>query len=174
MVTPNNVDFASSFFADAHSYLLASDRLWMGMPKQPEFLDFIEPRRFLLNHSIELGLKSFLIFNGLNMEKLKDRSYGHNLVSLYEECLRRKINHWEKFSLHDQKEIENWNRLNIPGEYAVRYPNFKSQPATHLFAREFSIKTLTAIQRCRWASPDEEVDLGILELEEAIARNRRT
>ena len=47
----------------------------------------------LIFHSIELGLKAYLINNGLSEQKLSKKPYGHDLIALYEKakCLGLKL-----------------------------------------------------------------------------------
>lgn len=40
-------------------------------------------------HAIELGLKAFLIKNGMSAERLRKKPYGHNLTELFEAAARR-------------------------------------------------------------------------------------
>jgi len=40
-------------------------------------------------HAIELGLKAFLAKNGLTADELSKKPYGHDLVALYSEAVRR-------------------------------------------------------------------------------------
>lgn len=55
------------------------------------------PVFFLVAHSIELGLKSYLLALGVQPETLMKPPYGHNLTCLLEECRRRKIGRFVKF-----------------------------------------------------------------------------
>ncbi|MEK6553511.1 MAG: hypothetical protein AABZ54_08705, partial [Bacteroidota bacterium] len=45
---------------------------------------------YLIGHSIELSLKSFLLRRGLKKEELKNK-YGHDLSALLSESRRRKL-----------------------------------------------------------------------------------
>jgi hypothetical protein len=47
------------------------------------------PHYVILFHAIELGLKAFLIKDGMSIEELRKSPYGHNLQSLYREASKR-------------------------------------------------------------------------------------
>jgi hypothetical protein len=47
------------------------------------------PHYVILFHAIELGLKAFLIKEGMDKEILRKNAYGHNLRSLYDEATKR-------------------------------------------------------------------------------------
>jgi len=51
--------------------------------------DFNVPEYILLFHSIELGLKGFLVKSGVTPTALRKRPYGHNLVNLYRGAIKR-------------------------------------------------------------------------------------
>lgn len=52
---------------------------------------------YLLGHSLELLLKSFLIGRGAKISELRSRKYGHDLEQLLKEAKRRKIGRELKF-----------------------------------------------------------------------------
>lgn len=55
-------------------------------------------------HAIELGLKAFLIKQGLSEKRLSKKPYGHNLVGLYEESKARGL----KLDFADVDEMLIW------------------------------------------------------------------
>jgi hypothetical protein len=69
------------FYAQAISYRKAADLLVaqgdgsIGLPV-----------RFLYSHAFELFFKVFLRLNGLTVEELAKKKYGHNLAVLYDKC----------------------------------------------------------------------------------------
>lgn len=56
---------------------------------------------YLLGHSLELLLKSFLIGRGTKISELRSRKYGHDLEKLLRESKRRKIGRELKFESLD-------------------------------------------------------------------------
>lgn len=65
---------------------------------------------YLVGHSIELALKSFLVAKGYSKAELRSRKkYGHNLANLLKECRRRKLGREAKL---ENAEIEAINLLN--------------------------------------------------------------
>lgn len=44
------------------------------------------PIRFLYSHAFELFFKAFLRLNGITVEDLAKKKFGHNLAVLYEKC----------------------------------------------------------------------------------------
>lgn len=57
---------------------------------------------YLLGHSLELLLKSFLIGRGTEVSELRSRKYGHDLEKLLTESKRRKIGRELKFESLDE------------------------------------------------------------------------
>ncbi|TZF80717.1 hypothetical protein [Cognatilysobacter lacus] len=46
---------------------------------------------YLVGHSVELSLEAFLLGRGVAIAKLRNKPFGHNLVSLVSEARRRKL-----------------------------------------------------------------------------------
>ena len=61
---------------------------------------------YLIGHSIELSLKSFLLSRGLKIDELKSNKYGHNLSVLLSESRRRKLGNIVKLTQRERKAIE--------------------------------------------------------------------
>lgn len=72
------------FFAYAHSYARAADVLL-----QSDALDTRIPALFLLAHSLELSLKSYLLSQGVDAVSLSRYPYGHDLAYCLTEALSR-------------------------------------------------------------------------------------
>lgn len=58
------------------------------------------PIRFLYYHAIELYLKSFLLTNGVALEKLRSKAFGHNLQRLLKKAIALGLDATE---LHQQQ-----------------------------------------------------------------------
>jgi len=75
-------------FNFAHSYLGAAralDRLdWRDLETHPD-----SPVAFLYWHAIELFLKAFLLADGMKIAELRQKKFGHNLIALRGEAIRR-------------------------------------------------------------------------------------
>ena len=65
---------------------------------------------YLIGHSIELSLKSFLLSRGLKIDELRSRKYGHDLSALLIESRRRKLGNIVKLT---QREIKAINLLSF-------------------------------------------------------------
>jgi hypothetical protein len=44
------------------------------------------PVMYLVGHAIELSLKAYLSYNGISLEDLARKNYGHNLVACYDKA----------------------------------------------------------------------------------------
>lgn len=76
--------YAFEFYAAgmAADDVLIEDREYEQMPAIPVF--------YLVGHAIELGLKAFLLQQGVTLNEIRDpKKYGHNLQPAYEEALQR-------------------------------------------------------------------------------------
>ena len=88
------------------------------------------PAYFLVGHSIELSLKSFLLSRGEKIEILRSQKFGHNLEALLKESKRRKLGREVKVTQKEKLIIlilnENYKKKNL--EYFLlgytRYPRY--------------------------------------------------
>ncbi|MEM1278001.1 MAG: hypothetical protein AAGH74_15865 [Pseudomonadota bacterium] len=75
-------------FNYAHSFLGAARALassdWRSHETHPT-----SPQEFLYWHSIELFLKAFLLADGVSLERLKSRGFGHDISKLVAESTQR-------------------------------------------------------------------------------------
>ena len=71
------INGASEFF-DAAGTLWSSNTDLVHQSSKPT--PFVVP--YLIGHSIELSLKSFLLSRGLKIDELRGRKYGHDLSAL--------------------------------------------------------------------------------------------
>ena len=69
--------YAREFYDTA----IAADRV-VGMRPGFEIIAPI-PVMYLVGHSIELGLKSFLLHEGIPLDDLPKKKYGHNLINCF-------------------------------------------------------------------------------------------
>ena len=44
------------------------------------------PVMYLIGHSIELGLKSYLLYMGISLDDLPQKKYGHNLIKSFDKA----------------------------------------------------------------------------------------
>jgi hypothetical protein len=56
---------------------------------------------YLVGHSVELSLKSFLLGRGMPITTLRSRKYGHNLTVLLAESRKRKLGLCSKLTAKD-------------------------------------------------------------------------
>lgn len=79
----------ASFFSLSTEFLEAAEMLYSTPPKKVCFSIVI---LYLLGHSAELPLKSFLYKRGISLEQLK-RAYGHNFSKLAGRCYQIGLPH---------------------------------------------------------------------------------
>ena len=81
------------FWSHAEQYLLAAEKVKKpAIPQKGKSrFKLILPAYYLVGHSIELSLKSFLSAKGYSHSELRKQKYGHDLESLLSECTRRKL-----------------------------------------------------------------------------------
>jgi hypothetical protein len=66
----------------------------------------ILPAYYLVGHSIELSLKSYLAAKGYKTEELRSKKYGHDLEALLIECRKKKLGREAKLSKHQVTAIK--------------------------------------------------------------------
>ncbi|MDR4507396.1 MAG: hypothetical protein MRJ65_04005 [Candidatus Brocadiaceae bacterium] len=97
---------------DASEFFDAANILWPANTDLLYQLNELTPFvvHYLIGHSIELSLKSFLLSRGLKINELRSRKYGHDLSALLIESRRRKLGKIVKLT---QREIKAINLLNV-------------------------------------------------------------
>jgi len=71
----------------------------------------LRPFYFMIGHSYELMLKSFLLTKGIGLETLRKKKYGHNLLKLFKSSMKYK-------EFKEFKEIEDIeSNINMYYEY---------------------------------------------------------
>jgi HEPN domain-containing protein len=102
----NNISFR--FWSYAKEFLAAADAVKVP-PKSnigKSAFKLLLPAYYLVGHSVELTLKSFLLAKGYEIDKLKKGPYGHNLEELLREARRRKIGRHVKLSKIEDNAIK--------------------------------------------------------------------
>ena len=148
--------------SEAISHLEAAVLLFSAPPRDPEFLHFLGPRGLLLNHSLELALKSFCLFNGAALEELRRAPLGHDLEALLKFAEDKGLNNWTHISSADRAELEKWNSDNVADRdyrYGRRYPHFEKMTRNDEFIRDFSFRVIQANGRQLWDAPSEHLEL---------------
>ena len=94
-------------------------------PGYPLLFDMISVKLFLSRHSLELGLKAFLLFSGVSIKQLKDRKlYHHNIVKCLRGAQKRGLNIFNESNQESAKAnvfIEELNKCCF--DKAYEYPN---------------------------------------------------
>ncbi len=75
-----------------------------------EVFKLILPAYYLVGHSIELSLKSYLAAKGYTLNDLRAKKYGHILESLLNEARKRKIGREVKLSKQQVKDVKLLNK----------------------------------------------------------------
>jgi HEPN domain-containing protein len=91
-----------------------------------EKFKLIFPACYLVGHSIELSLKSYLAAKGYKIGKLRSRKYGHNLEALFKEARKRKLGREVKLSKQQVKAIKLLNETYMVKKFEyLEYGQFK-------------------------------------------------
>lgn len=96
-----------SMIMGASEFFDAAEMLWPSNTDL-ELTPFVI--HYLIGHSIELSIKSFLLSRGLKIDELCSRKYGHDLSALLSESRRRKLGNIVKLT---QREIKAIKLLNV-------------------------------------------------------------
>ncbi len=89
-------------------------------------VELIFPAYYLLGHSIELSLKSFLSAKGYSHSELRKKKYGHDLDSLLSECTRRKLGGEVRLSKKEVNGISLLNKTYCDKKFEyLEYGNFR-------------------------------------------------
>ena len=90
---------------------------------KPDF-KLLLPTYYLVGHSIELALKSFLLAKGYKITELR-KKYGHNLEALLAEARRRKLGRHVKLSRNEDKAIKLLSKTYYKKEFEyMEYGNY--------------------------------------------------
>ena len=57
---------------------------------------------FLVGQAVELGLKAFLLQEGLSVDELRSRKYGHDLIALFDEAKARGFAKGDEVGAHER------------------------------------------------------------------------
>ncbi len=81
----------------AKEFLIAAECLLNN--KTPDIQNSIQfPIYFLLGRSIELSLKAFLLSQGMTSNQVKNKKFGHNIITLFVEAQNRNLQNEVTFS----------------------------------------------------------------------------
>ncbi len=124
------------FWSHAKEYLLAAKKVkdpsidYKGKSK----FELILPAYYLIGHSIELALKSYLSAKGYPHSELRKKKFGHDLENLLNECTRRKLGREVKLSKYQVQSIILLNKTyrNKKFEY-LEYDNFRLPEYRYIF-----------------------------------------
>ncbi len=96
------------FWSHAKEFLTAANVVKSPQRSSKRKIDFslILPAYYLVGHSIELSLKSYLAAKGYETKVLKSKPYGHDLEALLIECRKRKLGREVKLSKHQFNAIK--------------------------------------------------------------------
>jgi hypothetical protein len=83
---------------------------------------------YLVSHSIELSLKAFLLGRGMSIGKLRNKPFGHNLVSLVAEARRRRLGLVLKLTRQDLLVLELLNECYSVKELEYSFTGARSLP----------------------------------------------
>ena len=83
---------------------------------------------YLLGHSIELSLKSFLLARGIPNDKLRSRAFGHNLAALLAESRKRRLGTVAKLSDREVRIIRLLNQMYEAKELEYRVTGSRTLP----------------------------------------------
>jgi hypothetical protein len=97
------IKYASEFFDAAETLWPSNTDLVHQSSKPAPFVV-----HYLIGHSIELSLKSFLLSRGLKIDELR-KEYGHDLSALLSESRRRKLGNIVKLTRGEINAIKRFN-----------------------------------------------------------------
>jgi hypothetical protein len=83
---------------------------------------------YLLGHSIELALKSFLLARCIPNDKLRSRAFGHNLAALLAESRKRRLGIVAKLSDREARIIRLLNQMYEAKELEYRVTGRRTLP----------------------------------------------
>jgi hypothetical protein len=96
----------------SHDFLKAAKIVDENIGNQPGFEVVAPiPALYLVGHSIELSLKSFLLHKGISLRELRSRYYGHNLDACLEKGKRLGLLTYVQFTDQEYRAFEALNTL---------------------------------------------------------------
>lgn len=103
-----NINLSFGFWSHAKEFLTAANVVRDPQRRGKGKTDFslILPAYYLVGHSIELSLKSYLAAKGYTTRVLRSKPYGHDLQALLIECRKRKLGREVKLSEHQLNAIK--------------------------------------------------------------------
>lgn len=107
-VSTPSINHALGYWSHGSNFLEAARRL---QDPQARFRpnDHTLTSYFLVGHSIELSLKSYLFAKGYSVAMLRHRPFGHDLESILNEATRRKLGREAKLTVAQKKAISRLN-----------------------------------------------------------------
>ena len=101
------------FWSHAESFLSAANVVKDSRRSNTGRTEFslLLPAYYLVGHSIELSLKSFLAAKGYKVNELRSKKYGHDLKALLVEARKRKLGREVKLSKHQINAIKLLNDI---------------------------------------------------------------
>jgi len=100
---------------------------------------------YLVGHSIELSLKAFLLGRGVPIGKLRNKPFGHNLVSLVTEARRRKLGLVAKLTRQELLVLELLNECYSVKELEYSFSGARRLPR-YMLAAALAAKLLKALE----------------------------
>jgi hypothetical protein len=82
---PNVANTPRGFHTHSKAFFAAAEIVYQADPH------LVFPLAFLWGRTIELLLKSYLLSVGVTIDRLRSKSYGHNLIALHKEAMKRGI-----------------------------------------------------------------------------------
>lgn len=142
------------FWSHAEQYLMAAEKVKSpAVPQKGKSrFELIFPAYYLVGHSIELSLKSFLSAKGYPHSELRKKRYGHNLESLLSECTRRKLGREVKLLKIEVNGILLLNKTYCDKKFEyLEYGNFRLPEYSFVFG--IARKLLDGLNRYASNSP---------------------
>ncbi|WP_291767839.1 hypothetical protein [Maricaulis sp.] len=157
-------DLAGVWMVDALDFLKAGEFLYTAPKTEPDFMIHMMPRGVLLNHALELALKSFCLSNGMEPHQFKEiKRNGHDLEGLLSRAEQLGLSDWLEVSTADRAELQRVNQDNVRKEnrFSRKYSSSSGTIENHDFLRLFARRVIVARLRQWRDDPNEEVDLGL-------------
>lgn len=95
----------------------------------PEPMKLLGVKFFLLGHTIEALLKSYLLSKGLTESELKTKKYGHDLIKLFDKAAKSGINKVVAYTEEEIQLVALMNKYFINKEF--QYPKLGSKQFPH-------------------------------------------
>lgn len=127
------VRYAHDFFDSARA---VEDQLGKGAPYE---LVSPMPSLYLIGRSIELGLKSYLLKEGLTLHELRHRKYGHDLHACHRKAKELGLLSHAQFKPEEEGAMDLLNALYSTKQLEYIVTGTKALPLFHLvesFARK--------------------------------------